>query len=100
MGEEAGNIGSKIEDNKLYYSSKDESGNYVDKEFDMQEHFDYDKNNLPQEIKDFIKLKGYTEDNYVAQKSGKLVLEDENGKEIEFDKSEVNKSLNEYYGYD
>jgi hypothetical protein len=55
----------EIKDGKLLYGGKNQEGNY-NKEFEMRRHIDYKKENMPDQIKNFIALKGYSEDDYVG----------------------------------
>lgn len=65
------------------------------KTFNMNRSVNYDENNLPQEIQDFMELQG-EDSEYVAQRSGKLVLKIDE-KEVEFTEDEVYTTLGELY---
>lgn len=90
--------------NSEFYSKTGEGNartlNYTDKDgneksFNMNKSVNYKKDNLPQEIKDFMDMQGEDVE-YVAQRNGKLVLEVD-GEEVSFSEDEVYDALGELY---
>lgn len=67
----------------------------VEQSFNMNRSKNYEKDNLPEQIQDFMDMQGDNVE-YVAQRSGSLVLEID-GEELEFSEDEVYDALGELY---
>ena len=94
MGDFEGSSISGAGNNKtLNYSQNGEQ-----KSFNMNQNIDYDKNNLPQEIKDFMSLQGENVE-YEKQAWGELVLKVD-GEEMRFSQDDVYAALKEMYDND
>ena len=94
MGDFKGSSTSGIGNNKtLNYSQNGEQ-----KSFNMNQNINYDKNNLPQEIKDFMSLQGENVE-YEKQAWGELVLKVD-GEEMRFSQDDVYTALKEMYDND
>ena len=91
MGDFKGSSTSGIGNSEtLNYSQSGEQ-----KSFNMNQNINYDKNNLPQEIKDFMSLQGENVE-YEKQAWGELVLKVD-GEEMRFSQDDVYTALKEMY---